>query len=107
MALALREYEPLMPAGWREEHPHLSCHPSVPDYEYVYTPTAWELPEMDEHIERLQLILGRPVTPIPAPTMDQVIEVQKALPNFRMRFCTRLIKIVPFEKLIRAVGECT
>ncbi len=106
MALALREYEPLMPAGWREAHPHLSCHPSVPDYEYVYTPTGWELPEMDEHMRNLELLLGRPIVSLPTHSMDDLIQIQKALPNWRMRWCTRKIKIEPFERFIRSIGEC-
>ena len=88
MALILKEREP-----WNE-------------YEYVYTPTGNELPPMKEHIANLENTLGAPIRDLSPQTLVQIIESQHALPNFHMRFCTRMIKIVPFEKFIRSIGPC-
>lgn len=95
MALALQEYEPLKRRFLND-----------PDYEYVYTPTGWELPEMDAHMKNIELILGREIVPLPTHSMDDLIQIQKALPNWRMRWCTRMIKIKPFEQFIRSVRPC-
>ena len=76
-------------------------------YEYVYTPTGNELPPMKDHIANLEQILGVPIRDLAPQTLVQIIEAQKTLPNFHMRFCTRMIKIKPFEKFIRSIGECT
>jgi 3'-phosphoadenosine 5'-phosphosulfate sulfotransferase (PAPS reductase)/FAD synthetase len=76
------------------------------DYEYVYTPTGNELPEMKQHILKLETILGKPIRDLAPQTLVQIIEKNQTLPNFWMRFCTRQIKIVPFEKFIREIGSC-
>lgn len=76
-------------------------------YEYVYTPTGNELPVMKEHITKLECILGAPIRDLAPQTLVQIIEANKMLPNYWARFCTRQIKIAPFEKFVRSVGECT
>jgi hypothetical protein len=76
------------------------------DYEYVYTPTGNELPEMKQHILKLEGILGKPIRDLAPQTLVQIIDKNQMLPNFWARFCTRQIKIIPFEKFIRSIGEC-
>lgn len=66
------------------------------EYEFLITPTKRELPEMNAHWEKLECLLGQKLVRIPAPTLVDLIIKQKALPNWRMRWCTRLIKIEPF-----------
>jgi len=66
------------------------------DYEFAITPTGRELPVMNTHWEKLECLLGKPLTRVPAPTLNELIVKQKAVPNFRMRWCTRMIKIEPF-----------
>lgn len=78
MALRLKEAEP-------------NC-----NYEFCITPTGRELPTMDEHWSKLECLLGQPLIRVPAPTLVDLIIKQKCLPNWRMRWCTRLIKIEPF-----------
>lgn len=78
MALRLREIAP-----WQT-------------YEYVITPTGDELPEMVSHWANLERLLGSELKRLPNETLFQCIARNKALPNFRMRFCTREIKIEPF-----------
>lgn len=66
------------------------------DYTYVCTPTGDELPEMFEHWKRLGEMLGKPLQPIMGGTLKGYIAKWGALPNWRQRWCTRLLKIEPF-----------
>lgn len=69
------------------------------DYTYVCTPTGDELPEMFEHWRKLGDLLGKPILPIMAHKgLNGIIEEQGALPNNRMRFCTRILKIEPYRR---------
>jgi 3'-phosphoadenosine 5'-phosphosulfate sulfotransferase (PAPS reductase)/FAD synthetase len=74
MALALKEYDPA-------------------DYQYICTPTGDELPEMEDHWKRLEDILKAPIIRIQNETIFDLIRRMKMLPNFRARFCTRILKI--------------
>lgn len=76
-------------------------------YIYVCTPTGRELPEMQAHWEALGVRLGSQIISPPGPTLTGLIQIQHALPNYRMRWCTRLIKIKPFEAYVRAHVPCT
>lgn len=69
-------------------------------YNYVCTPTGDELPEMFEHWLNLGKILGSRLIPIMAGTLDGLIREQNALPNFRQRWCTRILKIEPYRKFL-------
>lgn len=77
MALRLKELYP-------------DCH-----FEYVITPTGDELPEMQAHWNRLEGILGK-LTKLHDLNLFQLIEQEQMIPNFRARFCTRILKIEPF-----------
>lgn len=69
-------------------------------YNYLCTPTGDELPEMFAHWRRMGELLGKRILPIMAKTLRQVIDEQGTLPNFRMRFCTRIIKIEPYRAFL-------
>lgn len=69
-------------------------------YNYLITPTGNELPEMFQHWDRLGDILGSRLIPIIAGTLRGTIRQQKMLPNFRARFCTRILKIEPYEQFL-------
>ncbi len=73
-------------------------------YNYVCTPTGDELPEMFEHWRKLGEILGKRLIPIMGGTLKQIIRQQKMLPNFRARFCTRIIKIEPYREVLMALA---
>jgi len=73
--------------------------PDAP-YVYVCTPTGDELPPMFKHWNDLGERLGRRLVPIMAGTLQGVIRQQKMLPNFRARFCTRILKIEPYRKML-------
>lgn len=65
-------------------------------YEYVCTPTGNELPEMIEHWKSLGALLGSPLKRIESgETLYSLIDEFGALPNNRMRWCTRILKIEP------------
>lgn len=66
-------------------------------YEFCYTPTGRELPAMIEHWKRLECLLGEPLVKVPAPSLVELIIKYKTLPNWRMRYCTRQVKIEPFQ----------
>ena len=73
------------------------------DYEYVITPTGDELPEMYEHWKRLGALLGKPLKPITSGySLQGLIRKWNALPNWRQRWCTRVLKIEPFNAYLMA-----
>jgi len=74
------------------------------EYEYIITPTGRELPEMVAHWGKLECLLGKPLTRIPGPSLLDKIKQYKTLPNFRLRFCTREVKIEPFMKYAASVA---
>lgn len=68
------------------------------DYTFVCTPTGDELPEMFAHWKLLGDLLGKRITPVMGRVgLKGVIREQKMLPNFRARFCTRILKIEPYR----------
>lgn len=64
-------------------------------YTYIYTPTGNELPEMVSHMEYVESLLGQQIHPITNGTLVEIIHNNKMIPNFRSRFCTRILKLVP------------
>jgi 3'-phosphoadenosine 5'-phosphosulfate sulfotransferase (PAPS reductase)/FAD synthetase len=70
-------------------------------YEFVCTPTGNELPEMVAHCMRVEALLGQPIQRLPGHTLEDYMEQWNALPNSKMRWCTRLLKIVPFLAAVK------
>lgn len=69
---------------------------------FVCTPTGDELPEMEAHWRRLEEILGQQLIRLSLGwTLDSLIEHYGALPNWRQRWCTRRLKIEPFDGFLR------
>lgn len=78
------------------------------DFVYVCTPTGNELPEMFAHWRTLGDRLGSRILPVTSGLgFEATCAVHGALPNFRMRFCTRDLKIAPFKKFAYANAPCT
>lgn len=73
----------------KEEHPEIA-------YTYVCTPTGNELPAMFQHWSKLRETLGGTFIPIMGGSLQGLIEKQEALPNWRQRWCTRMLKIEPY-----------
>jgi len=67
------------------------------DYTFIITPTGRELPPMIAHWEKLEKLLGKPLVRITngGRTLTDLIQIQGALPNWRHRWCTRMLKIEP------------
>lgn len=72
------------------------------DYEYIITPTRNESAEMVAHWLCLEQLLGKRLIVVTSPelTLVSIIESEGAIPNWRMRFCTRMLKIEPTIKWI-------
>lgn len=72
-------------------------------YNYVCTPTGNELPDMFQFWNWLgsDNALGKRLTPILGGTLEGVIASENMIPNFRARFCTRKLKIEPYERFLK------
>jgi len=69
------------------------------EYIYICTPTGDELPEMYTHWNKLEDILGQEIIRLEYPGgLKGCMEKNNAIPNWRMRFCTRQLKIEIMEK---------
>lgn len=89
MALRLRETEPDM------------------DFDFVCTPTGDEPDEMFAHWNHLSELLGKRITPVVnALGLNGLITAQNALPSWRMRWCTRILKIEPFARYLGQHSPC-
>lgn len=76
-------------------------YPDTP-FEYVITPTGDELPEMEAHWSKLETLLG-PLKRLGTQSLFDCIDEQGMLPNFRARFCTRILKIEPFIDYMKSL----
>jgi 3'-phosphoadenosine 5'-phosphosulfate sulfotransferase (PAPS reductase)/FAD synthetase len=74
----------------------------VPNCEYVFSDTDKELPETYEYLEKLEAFLGRPIVRLKSDRgFDHWLQVYGGyLPSSRMRWCTKVLKIKPFEEYI-------
>jgi len=65
------------------------------EFSCLFTPTGNELPEVLAHIDVIVRRIDRPLVLPPNHSLEFWMEFHHALPNFRMRWCTRQIKIEP------------
>lgn len=74
----------------------------LPDVEYVFSDTDKELPETYEYLEKIEAFLGKPIVRLKADRgFDHWLQIYGGyLPSSRMRWCTKVLKIKPFEKYI-------
>lgn len=70
------------------------------DVEYFFTDTGKELPEVYEYLGRLEGFLGKPIARLnPDRDFDFWLKQYNSfLPSAKMRWCTRQLKIRPFEQ---------
>ena len=80
----------------RQLHPEL-------DIEYFFTDTGKELPEVYEYLGRLEGFLGRPILRLnPDRDFDFWLkQYNDFLPSPQARWCTRQLKLRPFEQWVR------
>ena len=74
----------------------------VPEMEYVFCDTDKELPETYEYLTKLEYFLGRKIERLRDDRgFDHWLQVYGGyLPSSNMRWCTRMLKIKPFEKYV-------
>lgn len=77
-------------------------HPEI-DMEYFFTDTGKELPEVYEFLGRLEGFLGKPILRLnPDRDFDFWLKQYNSfLPSPQTRWCTRQLKLKPFEAWIR------
>ena len=82
----------------RQHHPEF-------DIEYFFTDTGKELPEVYEFLGRLEGFLGKPMIRLnPDRDFDfWLTQYKNFLPSPKTRWCTRQLKIRPFEEWVRPV----
>jgi len=73
----------------------LRLHELGEDFELMFTPTGNELPAVFEHIDRVVSIVKQPIVVPPNPSLKHLIDTFNRIPNWRQRWCTRMIKIEP------------
>ncbi|MGK8171066.1 phosphoadenosine phosphosulfate reductase domain-containing protein [Pseudomonas aeruginosa] len=80
----------------RQTHPEL-------DIEYFFTDTGKELPEVYEFLGRLEGYLGKPIERLnPRRDFDFWLrEYNHFLPSPQTRWCTRMLKLKPFEQWVK------
>jgi hypothetical protein len=80
----------------RQHHPEL-------DIDYFFTDTGKELPEVYEYLGRLEGFLGKPILRLnPDRDFDFWLkQYNDFLPSPQTRWCTRQLKLRPFEKWLR------
>lgn len=74
----------------------------VADMEYIFHDTEKELPETYEFLDRLEAILGKQIVRTsPDVTFDRLLkEFGGVIPSSRRRWCTRYLKLKPFERYV-------
>lgn len=74
----------------------------VEQMEYVFCDTQKELPETYEFLERVEAYLGKPIHRLNATRgFDHWLELYGGyLPSSRMRWCTKMLKLKPFEAFV-------
>lgn len=80
-----------------------------PDAELVFTDTGWEFPELYAHLDKIEAVTGRTITRIKSDkgSLPDIIRLWRMMPGHGARFCTREVKIVPFNKYLadKSPGE--
>lgn len=74
----------------------------IPQLEFVFCDTHKELPETYEYLDRLEAYLQRPIIRLNAQRgFDHWLEMYGGmLPSAQVRWCTRKLKIEPFEAFV-------
>lgn len=78
----------------------------IAEMEYVFCDTGSELRETYEYLDKIEKFLGKPIVRLNSgKPFEYWLEVHSGyLPSPRARWCTRYMKIIPFE---RYIGEDT
>jgi len=71
----------------------------------ISSPTGDELPGVVEHLQRVAAMVDKPIEPCGEHTLDELIEAQRAIPNTRFRWCTKMLKVQPVLRLLRSLDD--
>ena len=74
----------------------------VSNMEYVFCDTGKELPETYEYLTKIEAFLGKPIVKLNSEfSFDHWLKVFSGfLPSAQMRWCTKNLKLKPFEKYV-------
>lgn len=74
----------------------------IPEMEYVFCDTGEELRETYRYLDQVEAYLGKPITRLNSrATFEHWLKVFGGyLPSPRMRWCTKMLKLRPFEEFI-------
>lgn len=74
----------------------------VPEMEYVFCDTGEELQETYEYLRKIEAHLGKPIIRLnpDRPFKHYLYIYRGVLPDARTRWCTRMLKLKPFEKYV-------
>ena len=74
----------------------------IPEMEYAFCDTGEELRETYEYLDRLEVFLGKPINRLnPDRPFKHYLQIYRGvLPDARTRWCTRKLKIEPFERFV-------
>lgn len=90
-------------AAWRQRLGKQSQQPVENiEMEYVFCDTQKELEETYEYLSNLEAYLGKPIERLGSKRgFDHYLKVYKGyLPSANMRWCTRMLKLKPFEEYV-------
>lgn len=73
--------------------------PDLP-YEYMFNPTGFELLEVFEWLDKVEVFLGKPIVRVGRSLAEIIKEQGYFLPGHHSRYCTRLAKIKPMLEFI-------
>lgn len=90
----------------------LYMRPRLEKVEYIFCDTGAELPELYEFLERLECVLGQKIVRLTDTTKDHperrdlfyYVDRWDFLPSVSDRWCTKHLKIRPFERYIKQQG---
>ncbi len=74
----------------------------VPEMEYAFCDTGKELKETYEFLQKIEAFLGKPIVFLNSERdFDHWLEIYSGfLPSAKVRWCTKLLKIRPFEEFV-------
>lgn len=79
----------------------------LPDLDYVFSDTDKELPETYDYLARIEAYLGKKIIRLRSERgFDHWLKIYGGyLPSPRMRWCTKMLKIRPFEQYVESLGN--
>lgn len=77
-------------------------HDKIPHLEYAFCDTGEELPETYDYLDKLEVFLGKKIARLnPDRPFGHYLQIYRGvLPDARTRWCTRKLKIEPFERFV-------